>query len=218
MTQNIYVAKRNEIIAQKVIENLRKRFFEAYYVQTKEDALNKALELIPKTDTIAWGGSTSVTEVGLIEYITSNNFKVIDRDSAKSPEQRLYILKKSLLADTYLMGTNAITINGELVNIDAMGNRTAALMFGPRNVIIIAGLNKVTNDLDSAIERARNTAAPINIQRIAARSDRQTPCLTTGKCANCISKDSICSHIVVTRLCNPANRIKIILTNENLGF
>lgn len=218
MTENLYVAKRNEIIAKKVIENLRKRFFEAYYVQTKEDALNKALELIPKTDTIAWGGSTSVTEIGLLDYIKTNNYKVIDRDSAKSQEQRLYILKKSLLADTYLMGTNAITMQGELVNIDAIGNRTAALMFGPRNVIIIAGLNKITDDLESAIVRARNTAAPINIQRIAARSDRQTPCMTTGKCSDCISKDSICSHIIVTRLCNPENRIKIILTNENLGF
>jgi L-lactate utilization protein LutB len=218
MTQNIYVAKHNEIIAQKVIEKFKKRFFEAYYVKTKEDALNKAIELIPKSDTIAWGGSVSVSEIGLIDYITTNNYKVIDRDSAKSPEQRLYILKKSLLADTYLMGCNAITINGELVNIDAIGNRVSALMFGPRNVIVVAGLNKISEDLESAIVRARNTAAPTNMQRIAARSDKQAPCLNSGKCHDCISKDSICSHIVVTRLCNPESRIKIILVDEPLGF
>jgi L-lactate utilization protein LutB len=218
MAQNIYLAKRNEIIAQKVIDKLKKRFFEAYYVKTKEEALNKAIELIPKSDTIAWGGSVSINEIGLIEYITTNNYKVIDRDTAKSPEQRLYILKKSLLADTYLMGCNALSIDGELVNIDAIGNRVAALMFGPRNVIVVVGLNKITENLESAIVRARNTAAPTNMQRIAARSDKITPCLKTGGCHDCISKDSICSHIVVTRLCNPESRIKVILVDEPLGF
>ena len=216
--QNTYVVKHNEIIAQKLIKNLQKRFFESYFVNTKEEALEKAIELIPKTDIISWGGSVSVEEIGLIDYITKNNYKYIDRSSAKSAEQRMFLLKKAMLSDTYLMGTNAISYDGELVNIDANGNRTAALMFGPRNVVIIAGLNKAVPTLEEAMTRAKKTAAPVNMQRIAEKSGRQTPCLVTGECMNCISPDSICSHTVITRLCNPAGRIKIILVNENLGF
>ena len=120
---NNYTKKRNEIYAKKVIENLRKRYFEAYYVQTKEEALKKAIELIPKTDTISWGGSVTMEETGIIGYLKSNDYKIIDRDCAKSAEERTLLLKKALLADTYIMGTNAITKKGELVNIDAIGNR-----------------------------------------------------------------------------------------------
>ncbi len=216
--QNMYVEKHNEIIAQKVVNNLQKRFFEAFYVKTKEDALQKAAELIPKTDIIAWGGSVSVEETGLLSYITTNNYKYIDRDSAKSQEQKVFLLKKSMLADTYIMGTNAISYEGELVNTDANGNRTAALMFGPRNVIVIAGVNKLVPTLEEAVQRVKNIAAPVNMQRISDKTGRQTPCLTTGKCQNCISEDSICAHTVITRLCIPKGRIKVILVGEPLGF
>ena len=130
----------------------------------------------------------------------------------------MQILRQALLCDTYLMGTNAITNDGELVNVDCIGNRVGALMFGPKSVIVIAGMNKVTDNIDVAIKRARNYAAPVNMQRIAEKNTRQTPCCKTGECHNCISKDSICSNIVITRLCNPQNRIKVILVGENLGF
>ncbi len=215
---NNYTKKRNEIYVKNVIENLKKRYFEAYYVQTKEEALKKAIELIPKTDTISWGGSVTIEETGIIGYLKSNDYKIIDRDSAKSAEERTLLLKKALLADTYLMGTNAITKKGELVNIDAIGNRISALIFGPKNVIIVAGINKITENEEDAIKRVRNYCAPVNIQRIAEKREVQTPCLITGECADCKSPDSICSHILITRLCNPKNRIKIILTAETLGF
>ncbi len=216
--QNEYITKHNNIVAEKVIQKLQSRYFEAYYVKTKEEALNKALKLIPKSDIVSWGGSTSAVEIGLIDYVINNGYQVINRDNAKTAEERTELLRNALLCDTYIMGTNALTSDGELVNIDCIGNRTAALMFGPKKVIVIAGINKVCGTLEDAIKRARNYAAPVNMQRISEKSGKQTPCIKTGECLNCRSKDSICSHIVVTRLCNPENRIKIILTGEPLGF
>ncbi len=218
MTYNAYFRERNKKLGEKVVEELNKRNFEAYYVDTKKDALKKAIELIPKTDVISWGGSMTVSESGLLDYILKNDYKVINRDKAKNQEEKTALLKKALLCDTYLMGTNAISQSGELVNIDKTGNRTAALMFGPKSVLIIAGVNKVMPTLADAINRARNYAAPINMQRIAGNAQKKTPCFLTGHCHDCKSPDSICSHIVVTRLCTPAKRIKIILTGEILGF
>lgn len=218
MTQNIYLKKRNKILAEKVISNLQKRFFDAYYAETKEEALKKAIALIPSTDTISWGGSVSIEEIGLLDYVINNNFKVINRDLAKSQEEKVNLLRQALLCDTYLMGSNAISEDGQLVNIDCIGNRTAALMFGPKSVIIIAGMNKIASTVDDAITRVRNYAAPVNIQRVSANKERKTPCFSTGNCLDCKSPDSICSQIVITRLCNPQKRIKVILTNEILGF
>lgn len=216
--QNQFIQERNQKLGNKTIINLQKRFFEAYYVDTKEEALKKAIELIPKTDVIAWGGSTSITEAGLIDYVKENGYSVINRDAAKTPEERTELIRKSLLCDTYIMGTNAISEDGQLVNIDATGNRVAALIYGPKNVIIISSIKKIMPTLEDAITRARTVAAPINMQKISKISERNTPCLITGTCANCTSKDSICSHIVITRLCKPQGRIKVILTSEDIGF
>ncbi len=218
MEQNIYITKRNNILGNKIVSNFRKRFFDAYYVQNRTEALKKAIELIPMTDTVSWGGSVSVKDSGLIDYVLNNNYKVINRDTAKTKEEKFSLLRQALLCDTYIMGTNAITEDGELINVDCIGNRIGALMFGPKSVIVIVGMNKVCKNIEEAVKRARNTAAPINMQRIAENSERMTPCCKTGECHNCVSKDSICSHIVITRLCNPENRIKIILVGEPLGF
>lgn len=218
MIQNEFIKERNQKLGNKTVINLQKRFFDAYYVETKEDALKKAIELIPKTDVVAWGGSVSVAETGLINYIKDNGYSFIDRDSAKTPEEKNELNRKCLLSDTYLMGTNAISEDGQLVNIDATGNRVAALIYGPKNVIIISSVKKIMPSLDDAIKRARTFAAPINMQKIAKISERNTPCLITGNCANCTSKDSICSHIVISRLCKPQGRIKVILTSEDIGF
>ena len=198
--------------------NLKKRFFDAYYVETKEEALKKAISLIPENDTVSWGGSMSVLEIGLIDYVLKGNYNVINRDIAKNTEERMTMLRDALHCDTYLMSTNALSEDGQLINIDCIGNRTAALMFGPKNVIVIAGMNKLALTVQDAIKRARETAAPTNMQRVAGNGLRQTPCFSTGICEDCTSKDSICSNIVITRLCNPPKRIKVILTSESLGF
>ncbi len=155
---------RYDLLGAKVVENLQKRHFDAYYCQTKEDALKKAIELIPEDDVVSWGGSVSIDEIGLLNYVKENR-QVIDRDSAKSPEERVHLMRQSLLCDTFLMSTNSMTEDGVLVNIDGNGNRVAALCYGPKSVVMIVGVNKVCKTLDDAISRARNIAAPINIQR-----------------------------------------------------
>lgn len=218
MVQNVYLMQRNKKVGEKVVLNLKKRFFDAYYVETKEEALKKAISLIPENDTVSWGGSMSVLEIGLIDYVLKGNYNVINRDIAKNTEERMTMLRDALHCDTYLMSTNALSEDGQLINIDCIGNRTAALMFGPKNVIVIAGMNKLALTVQDAIKRARETAATTNMQRVAGNGLRQTPCFSTGICEDCTSKDSICSNIVITRLCNPPKRIKVILTSESLGF
>ncbi len=160
----------------------------------------------------------SVVQSGLLNYLTENNYSVINRDLAENEEEKKELLLKALSCGTYLTGTNAISEDGQLVNIDCIGNRVAALIYGPRNVIVVSSINKIMPTLDDAIKRARTYAAPVNMQRIAENTDRQTPCIVTGSCGNCTSKDSICSNIVITRLCYPEGRIKVILTQENFGF
>ena len=205
---------RSDLLGSKVVENLQKRHFDAYYCQTKEDALKKAIELIPENDVVSWGGSVSIDEIGLLNYVKENR-KVIDRDSAKSPEERIELMRQGLLCDTFLMSTNAMTEDGILVNIDGNGNRVAALCYGPKSVVMIVGINKVCKTLDDAVSRARNVAAPINAQRF---NDLKTPCYLKGSCANCKSTESICCQVVITRLSRPASKIKIIVVGEDLGF
>lgn len=209
-----WIKQRNELLAATVIKNLAKRNMEGYYCATKEEALQKALELIPETDVVTWGGSVTIDEVGLLVAVKGRN-PVIDRDTAKSLEEKVEMMRKGLTCDTFLMSTNAMSEDGILVNIDGNGNRVASLIFGPKQVIIIAGVNKITKDLDSAIARARGTAAPVNAQRF---DGIRVPCAKTGVCANCNSVDCMCCQVVVTRHSRQAGRIKVILVGESLGF
>lgn len=206
--------QRNELLGSTLVSRLKRRGFEAYYCAAKEAALRQALSLIPAGDTVSWGGSVSIDEIGLLAAV-KQQYKVIDRDTAKTPEERVQLMRQALLCDTFLMSSNAVSTDGQLVNIDGNGNRCAALLYGPRQVIMIVGLNKVVGSLEAALSRARNIAAPINVQRF---SGVNTPCAKTGACADCQSADSICAQIVITRCCKPAGRIKVILVGEPLGF
>lgn len=198
----------------KVAEALNKRYFEAYYCSGRDEALEKILELIPQGHVVSWGGATTVDELGVKDALRQRGQAVIDRDTAKDAQERQEMLKKALTCDTFLMGSNAVSADGQLVNIDGTGNRVAALCFGPSQVIVVAGMNKVAGDLDGAMRRAREVAAPINAQRFQLK----TPCSVNGLCADCKGPDSICAQIVTTRLCKPAGRIKVILVGEDLGF
>ena len=205
---------RNAACGATVVKNLQRRGFDAYYCADKEAALAKALELIPETDVVAWGGSVTLAEVGLLDAVKKRN-PVIDRDTAKNAEEKTELMRKALLCDTFIMSSNAITSDGQLVNIDGNGNRVAALIFGPKQVVVIAGMNKIAGSFEAAMDRARNIAAPINAQRFAGLA---TPCAKTGLCADCQSPDSICAQFVVTRRCRTKGRIKVILVGESLGF
>lgn len=198
----------------KVAEALNKRNFEAYYCSDRDAALEKILELIPQGHVVSWGGATTVDELGVKDALRQRGQAVIDRDTAKDAQERQQMLKQALTCNTFLMGSNAISADGQLVNIDGTGNRVAALCFGPTQVVVVAGMNKVAGDLDGAMRRARQVAAPMNAQRFPLK----TPCVANGLCGDCKGPDSICAQIVTTRLCKPAGRIKVVLVGEDLGF
>lgn len=209
--QKQYYEKRG----QTLVKNLNARYFEAYYCADKEEALKKALELIPEGSTVGWGGAISAQQIGLIDAVKTGNYTCIDRDCAKTPEERNELMRQCLLTDVFLSGANALSLDGQMVNVDGNGNRVAAIVYGPKTVIVVAGMNKVMDDLDAAMERARKVAAPINKQRFP---NSPTPCLLTGACANCKGEGSICNQILITRSCRPFGRIKFVIVGEELGF
>ena len=211
---NAYQKQYYEKRANTLVKNLQKRHFGACYCETGEEALKKALELIPEGETVGWGGATSAEEIGLLQALRTGPYQVIDRDTAKSPEERTEKMRACLLSDWFIAGANALCLEGEMVNIDGMGNRVAALVYGPKNVLIIAGVNKITDTLEDALTRARTVAAPVNKQRFG----NDTPCTATGSCADCLSAGCICNQILITRNCRPAGRIQFIIVGEELGF
>lgn len=201
-------------LGESVVNALKSRHFEACYCPDVAAAQQKLLEWIPQDDTVAWGGSQTLDEIGAQEMLRTRGQKLIDRDTVKTPAERNALMHAALSADTFLMSSNAITEDGQLVNMDGNGNRVAALIYGPRSVIVVAGLNKVAKNLDAAIARVRGTAAPTNAQRFPVN----TPCKITGECADCKSEDCICANMVITRLSKPAGKVKVILVGEPLGM
>ena len=179
-----------------------------------EEAKAAALALIGQEQTVGWGGSVTLDALGIKDVLRQRGQTVFDRDTAATQEEVEAAMKRSLTANVFLMSSNAITEDGELFNLDGGGNRVASLIFGPKNVLIVAGVNKIVSNADDAIERVRKTAAPKNAQRF----DIQTPCKKTGSCADCLSPDTICCSLVRTRFCRPANRVHVILVNEELGY
>ena len=208
--KELYYEKRAEIL----VKNLRSRHFDACYCATKEDALEKALSLIPQGATVGWGGATSAQQIGLMEALHQGDYCPIDRDRCQTPEERQQAMTQAMTADVFVTGANALSLDGQMVNIDGMGNRVAAIIYGPKTVLVIAGMNKVEETLEKAVNRARTVAAPINQQRFMG----DTPCSKTGVCGDCKSESCICNQIVITRHCRPVNRIRFILVGEELGF
>ena len=200
--------------AQILVKNLQSRHFEAYYCADREAALHKALELIPADATVGWGGAYSAQQIGLMDAVKNGCYAVYDRDTCTSMEDRVKMMKKCLTADVFLTGANAISMDGQMVNIDGNGNRVAAIVYGPDSVIVIAGMNKVVDTLEDAVRRARTIAAPMNQQRFP----NQTPCQISGSCSDCKATDCSCNQILITRHCRPAGRIKFILVGEELGY
>jgi len=205
-----YFDKRGEVL----VKNLQKRHFEAYYGATKEEALKQALSLIPEGSTVGWGGAISAAQVGVQEAVHAGNYTVIDRDQFSDPAEKLRCMRQCFDADYFITGANAISLDGQMVNIDGNGNRVGMIVYGPRNIIVVAGMNKVCATLEDAVRRARTVAAPMNQQRFGLNN----PCTCTGVCADCLSESSICNQILITRNCKPAGRIKFVLVGEELGF
>lgn len=201
-------------IAETVIKNLAKRRMEGYYCESSAEAVKLALSLMPKGSSIGWGGSVTLSECGLMDAISNGDYKLLDRSLAKSKEEQKEIYGKIFGADFFLTSTNAITIDGELINVDGRANRVCYICYGPENVIVIAGMNKLVSDVDCGIKRVHDIASPKNTVRL----NRKTPCAVTGHCADCLSPDCICAQTVITRLSLVPNRIKVILVGEELGY
>ena len=208
---NANIIKRNELLAEKTIAGLKSRNMEGYYAASKEEALKKALELIPEGSSISMGGAMSVHEIGLSDALKEGNYNFIDRDAYEDKREAMLLAYD---ADFFLASANAMTDDGIIVNVDGNSNRVSAIAQGPKHVLFIVGMNKVCSDLDAAMKRARNVAAPINAQRFGL----DTPCSKKGACFDCKSPDTICCQILITRFSRHPGRISVILVNDNLGF
>lgn len=206
----IFFEKRGKTL----VKNLNSRCFEAYFCETKEEALAKALELIPEGSSVGWGGAYSAMQIGLLDAMGNGKYKALDRDKASSPEERLAIQRSCFDADFFITGANALSLDGQMVNIDGMGNRVGMIVYGPKNILVIAGVNKVADTLEEAVRRARTIAAPQNAQRFGLK----TPCSVTGACGDCKGEGGICNQMVITRNSRPAGRIKMIIVGESLGY
>ena len=204
------VKKAGKVKIDTIISNLEKRNMKGYYCETIDEARELALSMISDDDVVSWGGSETVDQLGIKAHLKN----VIDRDAAP-PEDFIKVRREALLADVFLTSTNAITMDGELVNIDGMGNRVAAMCFGPNKVIVFAGVNKIVKDEEAAIARIKTEACPPNCIRL----NKTTPCALTGKCGDCKTPgQTICSYTVTTRFSGMPDRIHVILINESLGF
>jgi len=208
---NENITKRNALLAQKVVKGLESRNMTGYWAESKRDALEQALALIPEGSSVTMGGAMSAHEIGLVDALKKGDYNFIDRDAY---EDKRAAMLAAYDADVFLASANAITEDGILVNIDGNSNRVSAIAQGPRKVIFIVGMNKVCPDPDSAMKRARNVAAPINAQRFGLN----TPCAKTGACMDCKSPDTICCQFLITRFSRHKDRIHVILVNGNLGF
>ena len=206
--------QRNELLAKTIIKNLQRRHIEGFYCPSGEEAVKKVSELIADGSTVTWGGTMTVRDLGIPEHLKSRGtLEVIDRDLAETLEERQAMYLRAFSADIYLSSANAISEDGVIVNIDGAGNRVAAITWGPKKVIFVIGLNKVTQTVEAALSRARGTASPIN----SARFDIKTPCKADGVCHNCNSPECICNYVHFLRN-SPKGRHNVILVGENLGY
>lgn len=203
-----------EALADSLIDKFNLRGIEGYYCDTKEDALLTAKRFLTPGCSVSWGGSVTLQEIGLINDLKHSDYTVYDRATASTPEERSDLYADTVCCDYYFMSTNAITLDGQLVNIDGFGNRVACLITGPKNVVIVAGMNKVAGDIASAIERVHNVAAPPN----AIRLGLDLPCAKFGRCTNCLDDACMCCQTVITRKSKIPGRIKVILVGEELGY
>lgn len=197
-----------------LVKNLISRHFDAWYCASKEEALAKALELIPEGSTVGWGGATSAQQIGLIDAVDNGKYNALNRDKTSTPQERTAVMRACFNADWFITGANGLSLDGQMVNIDGVGNRTGMIIYGPTNILVIAGVNKVVDTLEEAVRRTRTVAAPQNAQRFGLPN----PCSVTGACGDCKNETCICNQLLITRNSKPAGRIKMIIVGQDLGF
>lgn len=206
-----YDDKRLERTKEALIRNN----YEVYIAENKEEAKEIVKKIVPEDSCVSFGGSMTLSETGILDLLRSGNYRLLDRQKeGLTKDELLKLHRDSFFADYYFASTNALTENGELVNLDGNGNRAAAMMFGPDKVVIVAGINKITGNIEEAADRVRSTASPINCRRLS----KKTPCTEKGYCMDCSSPERICNHFVITYRQNIKGRGIVILINENYGY
>lgn len=204
----------NRKIAARVTEELKKRNMEGLYCETAEEAVKVVLDLIEPEALVSWGGSATLKETGLLERLKETGHNLLEYPEEEKRTIGSPVFSQVAGCDYFLMGTNAITLKGELVNIDGASNRLSSLLHGPKHVIIIAGMNKIVKNVEDGIHRIQTSVCPY----IADQSNRKTPCAVTGICSDCQSPDCMCCNIVITRRSRYTGRVKVILVGETLGI
>jgi len=207
----------SEKIVQTTIQNLKKNGFTAIYTPTKEEAARKVLEMIPQGARVGIGGSVTIREMGLVKALTERGHTLADHWRAGlSREETKEARRSQLISDVFLTSSNAVTMDGKLLNIDGTGNRVAAMIFGPRKVIVVAGVNKIVKDMDEGVKRIRNIATPMNANRLGSKS----PCALTGTCAEdeCELPNRLCHIITILERKPNETDTTVVLVGENLGY
>lgn len=197
-----------------MIKAFERRNIEAQYYPTQSQALDEILKMVPENSTVSWGGSMTIQDIGLLDALRRGSYTCLDRDTAKTPEESRELFRKTFSADFFFLSSNAITMDGKLVNIDGRGTRLAPFIYGPSRVIVVAGMNKVVKDEEAAISRVKHYASPVNVKRLK----QNTPCAKSGECEDCLSKECICTHTVVTRRSHEPGRLTVVLIGEELGY
>jgi len=205
----------NDTFGEKVVKSLEKNNFQAYYVANRAAAIEKVHSLIPAGATVGVGGSWTLKEMGIPEQLEKQGHEVYDHNKPGLPmDESMALRRKELLCDVFISGTNAITLDGQIVNTDGFGNRVAAMSFGPKKVVVVVGVNKIVSDLDAAMERIETYAAPINNKRL----DRPNPCTVTGTCMDCQGPTRICNMTSILHKRPPAIDFHVVIVGEELGF
>ena len=205
----------NECRINRTIEALKKNNMNGYLAKDKEEIIDIIENIINKGNVVSCGGSMSLFETGIIEYLRNGKFEFLDRyKEGLSGEDIGKIYRDSFFADAYFTSSNAITEEGELYNVDGNGNRVAAMLFGPKKVIVVVGVNKIVKDIDEAIKRNREIAAPANAKRL----NRATPCAKVGHCMDCNSNERVCNEYTIIKRQGNKDRIHVIFLNEELGY
>ncbi len=198
---------------EKTMANLEKNNFATYRAKSREEIIDIVSSLVPSGAEVGFGGSVSLYESGVIDYLRSReDISLLDRD--QNPEKAGELMKKALTCDVYFASSNAVTENGELFNVDGRGSRVAPMIFGPESVVLVVGANKIVPDLAAAEMRVKKIAAPANTMRLSC----ETPCRYTGECADCKSPARICCDFVTMKMQRVKGRIKVIIVDESLGF
>jgi len=214
--------KRKELVAgfEEVVAALRKNKFDAVFVSSRQEALKNILDQIPNSAIVGGGDSLTLRQIGIFAELKRRNFTVYwPFDEAVGKEERRNVARKALLADVFLSGSNAITMDGKIVNADATGNRVGGMVFGPKKSIIVVGVNKIVKDLDQALNRVKNIAAPLNAKRIREeRGWELLPCTVVGKCVDCNAENRICNITTIIEKKPRAIEMSIIIVGEELGL